>query len=115
MSRRLFVFLVVLLCTLGVLLLLSALIESPAEELQAAEESLPVAHNIIAFISMPPTPTSASALSLGVWLRTAALFAAAMIILPRLHCTCDANGRVLCHRSYIRSYHPVFKQELACG
>jgi hypothetical protein len=115
MSRRLFIFMVALLCVLGSLLLLSALIESPAAEPQAEQEELPAAHTITAFVSMPPTPTSASAFPLSVWLKTAALFAAAIIFLPRLDCACDANGRVVCDRSYIRSYHPVFRQEFACG
>ncbi|MBN1777936.1 MAG: hypothetical protein JW811_07420 [Clostridiales bacterium] len=114
MRRRLFVFWVVLLCALGALLLLSALIQTPVEE-DAAPAELPVAHTITAFAGMPPTPASGFALPPGAWLRAAALFTAAIVLLPRLHCTCDANGRVLSRRSYIRSYHPVFKQEFACG
>ena len=114
MSRRLFIFLIALFCCAGVLLLLSALIEAPATEGAAAEEQ-PVAHSITTFVSMPPTPTSASALSISAWLRVAALFSIVLIIIPCLQCTCDANGRVLNKRRYVRSVHLVYKQDVACG
>ena len=114
MSRRLFVFFIAMLCTLGALLLLSALIDAPAAE-DAVAEDLPIAHSITAFVNMPPTPTSAPEMPVGAWLRVAALFAAVIVIIPRLQCTCDANGRVLRKRRYVRSFHLVFKQEIACG
>jgi hypothetical protein len=114
MSRRLFVFLVVLLCALGALLLLSALIESPTAQ-DAAPVELPVAHTITTFVSMPPTPTSAPSFPAAAWSRLAALFAVVAILIPRQNCTCDANGRVLCKRRYSHSFYPVFKQDLACG
>ncbi len=113
MRRRLFIFFAVLLGALGVLLLLSALIEGPTA--QDTLETLPAARSITAFAAMPPAPTSASAAPVGAWLRIAALFAAAAISIPCLRCTCDANGRVLCKRRYARSYHLVFRQEFACG
>lgn len=114
MSRRLFIILLAMFCALGALLLLSALLETPAAE-DAEPAELPVAHSVTAFVSMPPTPTSASAMSIGAWLRIAALFAAATLLIPRRTFTCDANGRVLRSRRYVRSFHLVFKQELACG
>ena len=114
MGRRLFVFLIVLLCALAALLLLSALLNAPAAG-DAAAEAPPIAHSITAFVNMPPTPTSAPEMSVGAWLRVAALFAAVILIIPRLLCTCDANGRVLNKRRYVRSFHLVFKQEIACG
>ncbi|MFH1879384.1 MAG: hypothetical protein ABIK64_01160 [Bacillota bacterium] len=113
MRRRLFIFFAVLFGALGVLLLLSSLIEGPAAE--DTPETLPAAHTITAFAAMPPAPTSASAAPVGAWLRIAALFAAVAVSVPCLSCTCDANGRVLCKRRYARSYHLVFKQEFACG
>jgi hypothetical protein len=114
MSRRLFVFLAAMFCLFGALLLLSALIDAP-EAGDAVAEEPPVAHSITAFASMPPTPTSASEMSAGAWLRVAALFAAATVIIPILQCACDANGRVLSKRRYVRSFHLVFKQEVACA
>ncbi len=114
MKHRLFVFLVALLIGLGMLLLLSALIETPqAETAEPAE--LPSAHSVTAFAGMPPVPTSAAASAFGAWLKIAGLFAVIAMLLPRLNCTCDANGRVLCKRRYVRSFYPVFKQDLACG
>jgi len=114
MGRRLFIFIITLVCLLGLLLLLSALIETPAAA-EAEPEELPAASTVMAFAGMPPSPTSASALSASEWLRVAALFAAVIVMLPCLLCICDANGRVLCRRSYVRSFHLVFKQEFACG
>lgn len=114
MSRRLFVLMVVLLCALGALLLASALIETPAGEAAVPAERAQ-AHSITAFVSMPPTPTSAPAFPVSAWNRLAALFAVVAVLLPRLTCICDANGRVLCKRRYVRSYYPVFRQGIACG
>ncbi|MBE0600389.1 MAG: hypothetical protein IH607_01275 [Firmicutes bacterium] len=114
MSRRLFITFVVLLIALGALLLLSSLLVTPqAQAAEAAEQ--PVARFFTAFTGMPPAPTSAAASGLGAWLKIAGLFAAAAILLPRLNCTCDANGRLLCKRRYVRSFYPVYKQDLACG
>jgi hypothetical protein len=113
-SRRLFIFLVALFSVCGALLLLSALIEAPETE-DAAPVNPPAAHSVSAFVSMPPVPTSASVLPAGAWLRVAALFAAAIVLSPCLLCTCDANGRVLRRKRYVRSFHLVFKQEIACG
>ena len=70
---------------------------------------------VTTFIAMPPVPTSAATASISEWLRVSALFAVILLLLPRLNCTCDANGRVLCTRRYVRSFYPVFKQNLACG
>jgi len=114
MNRRLFIFFIALICFLGTLLLLSALIESPAAPDAAAEEQ-PVAHTISAYVSMPPAPTSESVTSSAAWLRVAALFAFVIVSIPCLQCTCDANGRVLKKRRYVRSFHLVFKQDVACG
>lgn len=114
MSRRVFVFFIALVCFLGALLLLSALIESPAAPDAAAEEP-PVAHAIAAYVCMPPAPASESLTPSAAWLRIAALFAFVILSVPCLLCTCDANGRVLIKRRYVRSFHLVFKQEFACG
>ncbi len=114
MSRRLFAMMVVLLCALGALLLLSALVDAPQAE-TVTPAQMPVSHTMTAFVSMPPVPVSASALPLIAWLRIAALFMVIATLLPRLHCTCDANGRVLHNGRYVRSFYPVFRQDLACG
>ena len=114
MSRRLLYCLIALLCMLGVLLLLSAFAGAPGTEEAIAEEP-PVAHSFATFFSMPPSPTTASPVLAGEWLRVAALFAATILTLPCLQCICDANGRILCQKRYVRSFYPVFKQDLACG
>ncbi len=112
-SRRYIVMFSVLLLCAGLLFLLSALIETPEPEAVPAE--LPQATGVTAFVSMPPAPTTAAGLPAPAWLRVAALFAAVIVMLPRLLCTTDANGRVLRKRRYVRCFHPVFKQEIACG
>jgi hypothetical protein len=114
MSRRVFVFIIALICFFGALLLLSALINAPAATDAVAEEP-PVARSISAYVSMPPTPASESVASSAAWLRIAALFAFVIVIVPCMQCTCDANGRVLIKRRYVRCFHLVFKQEIACG
>ncbi|HPF87310.1 MAG TPA: hypothetical protein PK537_04550 [Candidatus Limiplasma sp.] len=114
MYRRLFVFLAVLFCVVCALLLLSALIITPEAE-EALPQEQPVAHTITAFFSMPPTSTSESTVSTREWLRISALFAVTILMLPCLLCICDANGRVLCQKRYVRSFHLLFKQDLACG
>lgn len=114
MSRCLFVFWVALLIALGALLLLSALVETPQAE-AAAPAELPAARSVTAFAVMPPAPASAAPSAMGAWLKIAGLFAVVVLLLPRLNCTCDANGRVLCKRRYARSFYPVFRQDLACG
>ena len=112
-SRRYIVVFITLLLCAGLLFLLSALIETPAPEAEAAEP--PAAHGVTAFVSMPPAPTTADGLPAAAWLRVAALFAAVVAMLPRLLCTTDANGRVLRKRRYVRCFHLVFRQEIACG
>ena len=115
MNRRLFLCLITLFCVFGALLLLSALtVNSTAIEEALAEEP-PAAHSFAAFFTMPPSPTTASPLLGGAWLRAAGLFAVTLLILPCLQCICDANGRVLRQKRYVRSFYPVFKQDLACG
>ncbi len=115
MSRRLFLFFIALFCMFGILLLLSALtVSSAVEEALPDEQSTAHAFTTTLF-TMPPSPTTSSPVSACGWLRIAALFAAALLILPCLTCICDANGRVLCQKRYVRSFYPVFKQDLACG
>ena len=114
MGRRLFYCFIALVCLLGALLVLSALLETPASaEPEPAEPS--AANSVTAFAGMPPAPTNESAQPAAEWLRVAALFAAVTVLLPLILCICDANGRVLRKRSYVRSVHHVFKQEIACG
>ena len=44
-----------------------------------------------------------------------AFWACLGLVLPLPVAGRDANGRVLRKRRYARSFHPLFKQELACG
>lgn len=114
MSRRLFVVLTILFFSFGVLLFLFAFTDiSEVDEVLPEEQ--PVVHSFTAFSSMPPSTASSCAVSASACFRIAALYAAAILMIPCLLCICDANGRVLCQKRYARSFYPVFKQELACG
>lgn len=100
---------------LGLLLLLSALVEAPAGDAHTARD-LPAVADAMMLTAAPSAGEAvaqaraevASNVTFAMW----ALFALA---LPLLVSGTDANGRVLRRRSYARSYYPVFRQELACG
>jgi hypothetical protein len=105
----------VFLFTLGLLLLLSALVETPAD-VAAAPNPTTSAANTVLLPAVLPTPETASA---GNGLRVAyftfALIFCLTLALPRLAAACDANGRVLRKKRYARSFFPVFRLNLACG
>lgn len=107
----------VLCALLGVLalaLLLSALVEAPAEP-QAAQAPAPVAAAQL-MPAVPQTPETAPGGRLtGDTLRLAAFILPVLCALPCLLRGTDANGRVLRRRRYARCFYPVFRQELACG
>lgn len=98
--------------TLG--LLLSALVETPADVSPDAA-GLPV----VGAQFMPAVPITpeqaANGRVLAEGLRSLSPFAVISLMLPLLVIGIDANGRVLRKRRYVQSYYPVFKQELACG
>ena len=104
-----------LVAILGLVLLLSALVETPAADAQAMPDNQPLAHTML-LPAVPPSPETASQsqATQESYLPVALLsFMAFSLALPV--CGRDANGRVLRRRCYVRSFYPVFKQELACG
>jgi len=107
--------LVVFLFTLGLLLLLSALVETPADISATAIPVTTIADTML-IPAVPPTPETAA-----VWnglqptYLTFMLFFCLALTLPRLVTASDANGRVLRKKRYARSYYPLFRQDLACG
>ena len=104
-----------LVAILGFVLLLSALVETPAADTQAAQDSRPIT-NAMLQPAVPPSSETASPQQaaqesyLPVALLTYMALSLALPVSGR-----DANGRVLRRRCYVRSFHPVFKQDLACG
>lgn len=111
-KNRAFPWLVALFGLLLLLLLLSALVETPAAP--AAEISQPAAVQYLA--AMPLTPESTVGWrGLADVLRLFTSVICAVLPLPLL-CICrDRNGRVLRAGRYVRSFYPIFRQELACG
>lgn len=114
-QRRWPISLFVMLFAIGVLLLLSALIEAPAADAQPADTAPAAAHTVLlpAVLPSPETPVEARNLT-GAFLPPM-LFVGLLCMLPLLVPGSDANGRVLRKRRYARSFYPVFRQELACG
>ena len=104
-----------LVALLALLLLLSALVETPAAGAQAAQDSQPVTNAMLLPAMPPPSETAPQHQAtqesyLPVALLTFLTLSLALSVAGR-----DANGRVLRRRRYVRSFYPVFKQELACG
>ncbi len=115
--RRGFVLLGLLLCTFVLLVLLSALIEAPAQT--AAPADATASHTLTGTVLAPavlPTHESApEARGMDTGFLSVAFWACLALVLPLPVAGRDANGRVLRKRRYARSFHPLFKQELACG
>lgn len=102
------------LCAFTLALLLSALVEGPATA-QPAPLVRATAEAIFLPAVSPVTEIPSEAR--GLW-AAFALLALRMIrdlALPGRVAGIDANGRVLRKRRYVRSYYPLFRQELACG
>ena len=110
-----------LLCWLGALLallllvlLLSALVEAPPAPEPAAEDAPPAAARLLpALPLMPESPAGWRSLADTLRLFAVAVFAA--LALPPLTLCVDQNGRVLRAGRYVKSFYPIFRQELACG
>ncbi len=105
----------VFLFTLGLLLLLSALVETPADVSATVMPVTSIADTML-IPAVPPTPETATAGNvLQQTYLTFMLFFCLALTLPKLVTASDANGRVLRKKRYARSYYPVFRQDLACG
>ena len=113
--RRWPVILGVALFALGFLLLLSALVETPAGAARAARDLPAVADALMLTAAPPVGETAAQARAEAASFLSLAFWALSTLMLPPMVSGIDANGRVLRRKSYARSYYPVFRQELACG
>lgn len=102
------------LCALALALLLSALVEGP-EAAQPAPPARVVAETV--FLPAGSPATEQPAMTRGLWAAFAllALLTVRDLALPARKAGVDANGRVLRKRRYVRSFYPLFRQELACG
>jgi hypothetical protein len=111
-SRVVF-WLVALFALLALLLLLSALVEAPAATAVADRAPSAAAVNLTAL----PLTTEGTAGWRGFWdaLLPLLFIALAAPQLPPLFGARDRNGRVLRAGRYVRSFYPIFRQELACG
>ncbi|MCE5342326.1 MAG: hypothetical protein LLF96_01870 [Eubacteriales bacterium] len=113
--RRWPVFVGVLLCAFGLLLLLSALIEAPAQDTSPAADP----HAVTGAMLLPAAPPAPETASQSRWVGGAflpgAFLLCLLMALPLLVKSSDANGRILRKKRYVCSFYPVFKQELACG
>lgn len=105
----------VLLGTFVLLVLFSALIETPATDAAPADAGRAVAGAVMAPAVMPSPETAPQAGATQQACLPFALFAFLSLLLPPLVSESDRNGRILRRRGYVRSFYPVFKQELACG
>jgi hypothetical protein len=100
---------------LSLLLLLSALIQAPAEDAAPVVNTIHTVDAILLPAAQPVTETASDAHTACAAFLSIAFLALLASAAPRLVSGIDANGRVLRRRRYVRSYYPVFKQELACG
>ena len=113
-QRHLLYWLVALLCVAVFLLLLSALVETPTAPAPAVDSRAVAAVQTIT--ALPLTPEGASGWrGLLDMLRLFVFIAFAVLPLPLLFACRDQNGRVLRAWRYVKSFYPIFKQELACG
>lgn len=109
------IFICVLLGVFVLLVLFSALIEAPAADTQPEDTGRAVAGAVIAPAVMPSPETAPQASATEQACLPYALFAFLSLMMPLLVSESDRNGRILRRRRYVRSFYPVFKQELACG
>jgi hypothetical protein len=113
-QRHLCYWLGALLALLLLALLLSALVEAPLAPAPATADAPPAAARLLP--ALPLTPESAAGWrSLADALRLFAMALFAAPVLPPLALYADRNGRVLRAGSYVKSFYPIFRQELACG
>lgn len=99
----------------AMLLLLSTLVETPAD----TDQPVPSAPSVADTVLLPAIPPSFDTVTVQRSAESAylpyALFLCLAFVLPQLKTGSDANGRVLRKKRYARSFYPVFRQELACG
>lgn len=113
--RRWPVALCVALCALGLVLLLSLLVETPGDAAQPAQDTRPVVDALLLPAVLPAAETAPAVREQNESFCFAAFWALLAPALPLLVRGIDANGRVLRRRRYARSYYPLFRQDLACG
>ena len=113
--RRWPVILGLVLCAVALLLLLSTLVDTPAD----ATQPVPSAPSVADSVLLPAIPPSSDSITVQRGAEAAylpyALFLCLAFVLPQLQTGSDANGRILRKKRYARSFYPVFRQELACG
>ena len=98
------------------LLLLSSLIETPADaSTPPAPLMAPVMDAAFLSAAMPSLETAPQARVLGAVFLSLPLWAFLTLALPLRVAGRDANGRVLRRRRYARSFYPLFRLQLACG
>ena len=102
------------LCALVLALLLSALVEGPAAA-QSAPVTCAAAETVFLPAGSPATELPAVARGLWATFALLALMTVRDLALPARKAGGDADGRVLRKRRYVRSFYPLFRQELACG
>jgi hypothetical protein len=112
---RLPVVLGVILGVFALLLVLSVLVEGPADDATPAETSHTLQSTTLAPAVMPSPETAPEARGVSATYLPIALLACLALALPLLVSGKDANGRVLRRRRYAHSFYLVFRQELACG
>ena len=113
-ERHLFYWLVALLSLAVLLLLLSALVETPTAPALAADRGSVAAAQSVTALPLSPEGTNGWRGLLDM-LRLFVFIAFAVLPLPLLFACRDQNGRVLRGGRYVKSFYPIFKQELACG
>lgn len=109
---------VCLLIALGLLLLLSALVEGPEASLAQGAGRFSVVESAAFLPGAPPVPQNESTGPRKIQLsREAALALLFMLaLLPALLIRCrDANGRVVRTKRYVGSVYQVFRPEAAGG
>jgi hypothetical protein len=105
----------VLLCVLGLLLLLSALVDTTAQDVALVPEPHTVTGAILLPATLPSPETAPLPRCAGGAFLSVAFLLFMLSSLPLLVRGSDANGRILRRKRYVCSFYPVFKQELACG
>ena len=113
--RRWPLVLCVALCALGLVLLLSLLVETTGDAAQPAQDTRPVVDALLLPAVLPAAETAPAVRDQNEPFWFAAFWALLAPVLPLLVRGTDANGRVLRKRRYARSYYPLFRQDLACG
>lgn len=109
---------VCLLIALGLVLLLSALVEGPEESLAQGPRRFSVVESAAFLPGAPPAPQNESTGPLKIQLFREAALALLFVLalLPTFHIRCrDANGRVVRTKRYVGSVYQVFRPEAAGG